>query len=380
LDEVIDEFEGGQYETVPEKLFDLYNNNLQKAIGQVFKKETLNEKYKQYYYQFEVNAAKFAAYKSNYAGRTLWNAYARNPRSFKKNAKAILKAFNRYQLTEYNTTVARCRTARQFVNFKENQDLYPCLEWLRSRSANPRELHASFVGIILPIDHPFWRENQPGNLYNCKCNWRQSNATPTGMPLKSPLPAKGLDGNPAISRKIFTENHPYFTKAMEKEVNTIDNFITDHLYKTQFEKTAENIFVHKASDPKASDFNDLLIVAKEFAKRGKPAYIMPRAYKDSDMYYYLFKNKGADVPKCPDLFIGGSFYEYESFTGKFNGRKRETMIMRGLKQSDRIIIDVRNTDINERHLIKRIHEHVDRGEEIQEVWILVDGNIIQRIY
>ena len=145
---------------------------MQKGIRGVFKPDSSNYRQLDYLYKFDANAAKFAANKANYVGNVLRKAKEAKPEEFEANAKKILGTFNRFQITEYNTTVARCRTAKQFDNFQSigKAGTYRNLEWLRTRSASPRELHASFVGIRLPIENPFWQDNHPGNLYNCTCD------------------------------------------------------------------------------------------------------------------------------------------------------------------------------------------------------------------
>jgi hypothetical protein len=115
--------------------------------------------------------------------------------------------------------VARCRTAKQFEQFQGEKHLYPNLEWLATRSADPRELHLTFVGTILPIDDPFWQENQPGNLYNCKCDWQTTDKEVSVTPAKSVKPSPGLEGNPATTGEIFTEKHPYIAKGKKEIVN-----------------------------------------------------------------------------------------------------------------------------------------------------------------
>jgi hypothetical protein len=381
FDDVIKLIQNNESQQAQEKLFNIYNNNLQKAVTGVFDKAT-RSKYKDYY-SFQANAAKFSAYKSNYVLRTLLKASENDPANFENTAKYILKTFNRYQVTEYNTTLSRCRTARQFHNFKQTQGLYPNLEWLRTRSATPRELHLSYVGIILPLNHSFWKENQPGNLYGCKCDWRRTQAAPTEEPKKIILPANGLNGNPAITREIFSDKHPYFSKA--KDADSIDKFISDWIYKNQFNKIeGENnnppFFVHPLLNKEASDYKDLFEIIKQFSKMGTIAYMTPTANAKSDLYHYLYKKKGAYKNKCPDLFVDGAFIEYESFEGIYNENTLGNMLSNGLKQSDKIIIDQRGSSDNVRYAIKRIQDRVANGQKIKEVWILKEGNILERIF
>ncbi len=225
------------------ELFDLYKNNYHKAIRSVFGQPEYGSKYFEHAAKFELNTARFAAYKSHYATQTLIKSFKAAPEKFAMNSGKILKQFARWQATEYNTTVARCRTAKQFEQFQAEAHLYPNLEWLASRSATPRELHMSFVGIILPMDDPFWEENQPGNLYNCKCDWKTTDAPTTGSPTKVVKPHPGLDGNPAKTGQIFTDKHSYFGKA--KNSNHVEKFVSNTFIKPLLKEFSSTIHPYK---------------------------------------------------------------------------------------------------------------------------------------
>lgn len=86
----------------------------------------------------------------------------------------------------------------------------PNIKWLPSRSVNRREEHEQFYNRIWPKDDPFWDHNQPGNLWNCKCDWQQTDEPPTDNNPTSRIQHKGLDGNPAKTGQIFSDNASYF--------------------------------------------------------------------------------------------------------------------------------------------------------------------------
>ena len=88
-----------------------------------------------------------------------------------------------------------------------------------SRSASPREEHMPFYNRIWSKDDPFWNTNQPGTLWNCKCDWEQTDEEPTENNPTSNITKTGLDRNPATSGQIFTDTAPYIKKAL-KEVST----------------------------------------------------------------------------------------------------------------------------------------------------------------
>ncbi|MBR1644309.1 MAG: hypothetical protein IJ684_02935 [Bacteroidales bacterium] len=164
--------------------------------------------------QWLANVSRFAAYKAYHATEEL-----RRRAIEEEGDMAILRAtlhkYNRYQAAEYNTAVARARTGKQWLQFseKDNMHLFPCIKWLPSRSANPREEHMPFYGLIWPKNDPFWLSNQPGTLWNCKCDWEQTDEDPTPNNPTDTIVMPGLDQNPAISGLIFTDTAPYIRKA-----------------------------------------------------------------------------------------------------------------------------------------------------------------------
>lgn len=109
----------------------------------------------------------------------------------------------------------------EFTSDPIRNELFPNLKWLPSRSADPREEHIAFYGLILPKTHPFWLENQPGQLWNCKCDWEETDEPAAPSAPKSIKPAQGLEGNPAITGEIFTENAAYISILPNRQQKTV---------------------------------------------------------------------------------------------------------------------------------------------------------------
>ena len=194
----------------------------------MFNADDYGDKYFDLQAQLQSNVSRFAAYKAYHLTQQLkkkredWT----NDDDFKKVAKAMMNTFNRYQAAEYNTATARARTAKQWTDFNSDtiaNELYPNLKWLPSRSANPREEHIPFYGLVLPKTDPFWLENQPGNLWNCKCDWEETD-DPAAATRPATIHAKGLEGNPAETGEIFTKECTYFKNAGKKGTEIVEDF------------------------------------------------------------------------------------------------------------------------------------------------------------
>lgn len=187
-----------------------YSDNLIKGVASVLKNDD------DLTYQIKANATRFAYYKA-YKVSSLLNEvqqqYKGKDKEIKDLSYAILNTFNRYQASEYNTTISRCRTAKQWQQFTSdaiNNQLFPNIRWIPSRSANPREAHKPFYNKVWAKNDPFWLDNQPGTLWNCKCDWEQTSLPVTNGNPTNNISQPGLRGNPAITGKIFSDDASYF--------------------------------------------------------------------------------------------------------------------------------------------------------------------------
>lgn len=188
------------------ELYQAYADNLRRAVASVPVDDDLAA-------QWRANVSRFAAYKSYHASQRIREAIAEN--GDLDMGRAVLHAYNRYQAAEYNTAVARARTGKQWRQFSDPDHvrLFPSIRWLPSRSASPREEHMPFYNRVWPKDDPFWNTNQPGTLWNCKCDWEETDDEPTANNPTQRIVKPGLDQNPATSGQIFTDTAGYIKKA-----------------------------------------------------------------------------------------------------------------------------------------------------------------------
>jgi len=170
-------------------LYQHYGSDFRSRINSVFTEDSdtgLSDR-------LRANVSRFAAYKAQYVSTALQRALndATTPeKDRQKYARAVLRTFSRYQDAERSTATARVRTAKQFEEFlqPDNVRLFPNLKWLPSRSADPRVSHTAFYNRVWAKDDPFWNFNAPGNP--------QSLSDSKAIPHK---PAKSSPTMPAIS-------------------------------------------------------------------------------------------------------------------------------------------------------------------------------------
>ena len=110
------------------------------------------------------------------------------------------------------------------------------------------------------------------------------------------------------------------------------------------------IDVYSLVDKTASDFNNILACCEYFAKQGAHAIIYPRFVDTIGNLAYenIFASlKGTQYwGKCPDFTVDGIWYEHEGYdtTKDLSIMKKQlstfcNMLGRGVKQSDRVIVE-----------------------------------------
>ena len=131
--------------------------------------------------------------------------------------------------TEYDTAVIRAHRAADWKHFEDEADVFPNVRWMPTTSPNQDPLHRQYweARLTLPVNHPFWNDHRPGDRWNCKCSLRQTDGPADDSVIRKFYPVKaqpGLDNNPAADGKLFSDSHPYYTKAyqgVEKAAETM---------------------------------------------------------------------------------------------------------------------------------------------------------------
>lgn len=262
---------------------DLYNtwrDSLHKAVGTVFTEGDADFNLLQ---KFKLNTSKFAAAKAFQATQLV--ARKASDAEYDKKARQILGTFNGYQKAEYNTTVTRARTAKQWAEFDQpnRRRLFPNLRWIPSRSASKREIHIPFYNKVWPKDDPFWSMNTPGSLWNCKCDWQETDAPVTGNEATDITPAIGLKGNPGQTGQIFSNDATYFTPKAIKAIADVQ--YTDNVSNLLINVNADAVEIAdnvRTGRILLANFNNMkLSVRGNFTRRKNPEYLLNSSLADA---------------------------------------------------------------------------------------------------
>lgn len=267
-------------------------------------------------YELKNNIAVFSAFKSNHYGAAMRSLLVNdegNKRTwgeFRKEAILVDPKYNQLWLAaEYNLATRQARSAEQWQNFKRDQDVYPNLEYMPSRSANQRDAHVRLYGTILPLDDPFWDTAMPPNGWGCKCWVKQTRADVTNADIEAPLPIPGIEGNAGKTGRVFAASHPFVAAVEKKDKAAVQEAFNK--YKSELNdviemKVGKNT-VNISANANQSDLLENIVFGQAISKKfKKDVFINAHTYvnkKKNPEYFFdktigdLHEVKGTDVRK-----------------------------------------------------------------------------------
>jgi SPP1 gp7 family putative phage head morphogenesis protein len=133
---------------------------------------------------------------------------------FKKFAGAINDKYNKVWLkTEQDTAFGVAQGADKWMDFEQDKELFPMLQYQTASDERVRHEHAAWDGLTFPVDHSFWDTRMPVNGFNCRCTviklTEGTKSSLKGVPKNS---SDQFSNNPGKVDYIFDpEKHPYFS-------------------------------------------------------------------------------------------------------------------------------------------------------------------------
>ncbi|SZD73691.1 phage head morphogenesis protein, SPP1 gp7 family [Candidatus Ornithobacterium hominis] len=157
------------------------------------------------------NIAQFSAFKARSFEKSLTEALWHKGdfiswNEFKKVGASINQDYNKNWLkTEYHQTVATANMAGKWQDIQRTKDLYPNLKYVTVGDERVRAQHREWDGIVLSIEHPWWKTHYPPNDWGCRCDVER-----TDDPVSSHIPNGQLkvefENNAAQSGKVFSSS------------------------------------------------------------------------------------------------------------------------------------------------------------------------------
>jgi SPP1 gp7 family putative phage head morphogenesis protein len=306
--------------------------------------------------------------------------------AFKKKATELNVEYNqRWLKTEYHHTVATANSVDNWKRFEADADLYPNLRYNAVNDARTREQHRALDGLILPINHDFWKKHNVPLDWGCRCNLEQTDEEPSKTVPE--ILVKGVfKDNAALSGKVFGEM-PYESGLSVEQAKEAKSFAKRSLENKSYEKAVlkeykngGKIISSNLVNKDSPDYNDVYKCCDHFAKKGRITEILPTVNIKSPLYKEIYGDLIGTVfeGKCPDFKVGNHFYELEGFTGTANADKLGKMLSRGIKQSSKLVLKDDGSTIN--HLKKLVNFAKSQGKTIDEVWLFKENGVLEQVY
>lgn len=130
-----------------------------------------------------------------FAGPQAVTQFPEGPRKVDLSAPARVRVI-------YDTNVRQAYAASEWQAIEDTAANFPALRYHHTPQEHPRLQHEAFDGIVLPVNHPFWKTHFPPNGWFCKCFTTQVSAGKlsrgtVSLTSEAELKAKGFDPNPA---------------------------------------------------------------------------------------------------------------------------------------------------------------------------------------
>ena len=389
-------------EAQSKELWQYYYKHLNKALVEGYN-PTIEETNTELVTSLKQNLARFSAFKETSFKQQIEASLTKDGKvlswqEFKAEANKLNIEYNRRWLqVEYNQTVANALSAQKYEEYIANKRIYPNLTYHAVHDERTRETHRAWDGLTLPVEHSFWKTHLPPNDWGCRC-YVEPTANPVTEGVRTEdIPIKeAFANNPALSGEIFPII-PYAKGMSEKAVKEVEKQVEKRLEKlgeNYIEKVVKEypnggkITISNLVNTEGSDYERVYNCCDFFAKQGKETTILPRF--NSPLKNELYQQLYADLQgtpywgKCPDFKVGNKLYEHEGFLGDANTlsfkeafKKATHMLGKGIKQSDKVVIDYTPCDYVS--VIRTIEERIKSGQIISEVWVLRNGTL-ERIF
>ena len=320
--------------------------------------------------------------------------------------------------TEYNTAVVRAHAAADWQQYERDKDVMPMLRWMPTTSAEPELTHRKFwnAKVNLPIDDPFWTKHYPGDHWNCKCSLEQNDdpAVRTNTDMDD-VPQRGLEGNPGITKEIFSDKHPYFATSCDKCFAHGESSFKEKLctvFTNQKEKCNNCTYIDKVCkknttkagrmvgkqgmsanlsrlrETSGKEYLDTLIAvtqSKEFkAYEGMKNVFWTGNAKDSDLPRILDASRkcvalGYKVYILPNphgirtadlILMRKNIYKEFDLKTIYGSNSVNNDLVGSAGQTTRVLLNMVNTSYNSRRLAKDIKDYFESVPEAREVMIL----------
>lgn len=387
-------------EETSDQLFVTHYEPLRRAVDEGYGKPLVKIEYGTPNYEFlkqlQTNTAVFAMFKSHASVKEMAallkdeKGNLRSRDEFKREALKVDSTYRGSTLdVQYDTGVRQARMAANWQRYVKNKKLYPNLKYMRTKAAKPDEKHLAFVGIVRPVDDPFWNTHYPPNRWRCQCSVEQTDEEATDVPGNlPPIPAdfafnSGKTGqvfdlkNSEYIKSVPPAEQPALIKKAKSYVvkDAIANAEYQQLYSS---KSGGKVEAHPVTFNNA-DFDNVLKLARQMANEGHTVRMLPDV-SDPALRSQLLPSNGITGSKNPDYLIDGKIVaDGKQVTGASKNTISHT-ISQAKKQCNSVIIDIpEDSKFTKFEVIKYVKQKMKQQEmqSFGEVWVNYKGTLLR---
>ncbi|MDO5106127.1 minor capsid protein [Capnocytophaga sp.] len=245
---------------------------------------------------------------------------------FKHEAQKVVGRSIRYLKTEHNTVVAGAQMSGKWQEIQRDKHLFPFVQFKVIVDGHTSDVCKPLHDVIVSVDDPMLMYYFPPNHFNCRTTvMRLRRATPTAKYDLPKIP-EAFKNNPAISGKIFTDKHKYFLNTPQEVMKFADVLQKADLlskprseqFKKLFETENGGQVLEHLLLRKGKDYESILASAKEFAKQGKIAEILPELNQKELKKFRDVVFPNYDLNKNPDLRVNGIYHDVKEVEQLYN--------------------------------------------------------------
>lgn len=285
--------------------------------------------------------------------------------------------------TERNTAIAGGQMAARWVEFEENKDVAPILEYKTVGDKNVRASHAALDGVRKAITDPFWKTYYPPNGWGCRCDVVAIPDATTQTPderIDAPEVQPMFRANLAQQGVVFPKEHPYFTGIPKSELHKAISYLPPkNSYHAVRGLNKQKINVHILHNNAELPGN--LSVADDLIKQGyKDVRLLPDLHEKEAHLRARFLPQGyiqTNLKKNPDACLLSKngremVCDFKVITSDRNFSKR---IAEAAEQAEYAVIKLSyaTTKLGEGAIIKRINNKMSEIANLKGV-IVLDRN------
>nr|WP_255491191.1 phage minor head protein [Dysgonomonas sp. 520] len=278
--------------------------------------------------------------------------------------------------TEYQTAVASATAAARWVEYENEADIFPMLQYQTVGDSRVRASHQLLDGITRHVNDDFWETYYPPNGWNCRCEAIQlpeSDAQATPTPLQLPPMQKMFKTNLSKTGLLFPKNHPYYDGVPKDVLRRAMQYLPeDYAYRSRREYDEHAMLQH---EPEAEENRAIAQLLGESGE--KDIKLLPRLHeKETELRKRLYGEDYAEnhPTKCPDAFIDGKPAEFKE-TGKNNMSKR---VQQAATQADTVVIKTKEV-LTEGYIDMFINGQwqLNDRKNIERIIIINDGKVLK---